>query len=53
MPERAGLPVLMITSTTDSEVRRKAEALGARGFFEKPFSPARLRDAVNSIFNGI
>lgn len=53
MPSRSGLPVLMVTSTTDLEVRRKAEAVGANGFFEKPFSPARLLEAVHSLLNGI
>jgi CheY-like chemotaxis protein len=53
IPGRETLPFVMVTSSEDSEVRRRAERLGARGFFHKPFSPAQLREAVNSILDGL
>ena len=52
MPERAALPVLVTTSSCDTEVRERASAAGIVGFIEKPYSPARMRKAVNSILNG-
>lgn len=51
-PGRGALPFVVVTSSADAQVRHRAEAMGASGFFEKPFSPARLREAVNSILNG-
>jgi two-component system chemotaxis response regulator CheY len=52
MPTRAALPVLVTTSSSDAALRRRAGAAGVAAFIEKPYSPARMREAVNSILNG-
>jgi CheY-like chemotaxis protein len=53
MPGRSAMPVIIATSSREPEVRRRAEAMGVRAFFEKPWSASRLRDTVNSLVNGI
>ncbi|MBC5827600.1 MAG: response regulator [Candidatus Eremiobacteraeota bacterium] len=57
MPDRQGIPLIMITSAADEELRNKALALGANDFFTKPVniveclarlrSLLRLREAAN------
>ena len=45
----AGLPVIVLTSQTDTTTRLLAETLGADLFMTKPFRPAELIDAVRSL----
>jgi CheY-like chemotaxis protein len=52
IPGCARIPFFVVTSCQDFDVSRRAEVLGAAAFFRKPFSPARFREAVNSILNG-
>src|SRR5437764_310934 len=52
MPGRRELPVIVTTSSREPELRRRAESLGIHAFLEKPWSPAGLRNAVNSVLNG-
>ena len=40
------VPVIFITSSGDPKLREEAEALGASGFFTKPFSPVELQRRV-------
>jgi CheY-like chemotaxis protein len=44
------IEVVMITSTLDGEVAKKASALGAAAFLRKPFYPSELDDVLHSIF---
>lgn len=46
------LPIIVITSSSDAALRSRARSLGVVEFFQKPFSPIKLREAVNSILNG-
>jgi two-component system, chemotaxis family, chemotaxis protein CheY len=52
MPGRQGLPVVVLTSSRDEEIEDRASGMGVSAFFRKPYSPAVLRNAVNSILNG-
>ena len=51
-PDRKELPVIVMTSSREASLRRKAESLGVRAFLQKPWSPAGLRNAVHSVLNG-
>lgn len=53
MPGRRELPVIVSSSRGDAEARRRAQAAGARAYLRKPWSPAALRETVNSILNEI
>lgn len=43
------LPIIVLTSQTDTPTRLLAETLGADLFMTKPFRPAELTDAVRSL----
>ncbi|MCI8669309.1 MAG: response regulator [Lachnospiraceae bacterium] len=45
----AGLPVMFLTATVDSESVAAAEKLGASDFIKKPFLPQDLMDRVEKI----
>lgn len=45
-PEISHVPVLILTSSTDAEARRRARAAGAREVLEKPIQPKALLEAV-------
>jgi two-component system alkaline phosphatase synthesis response regulator PhoP len=40
------IPVILLTSNHDEEVRQKSEKLGVLGYFTKPFSPKALTDRI-------
>ena len=42
----AGVPMLFRTASKQPGLREKAEALGAAGFFEKPYEAHELLDAI-------
>lgn len=44
------IPFVFVTGLGDPETHRKAKALGALGFIEKPFNPAALRSFVDNFF---
>jgi CheY-like chemotaxis protein len=44
-----GIPVVMITTRTEEEVRGRATTLGCAGFLAKPLSPATLRECVTKL----
>lgn len=46
---RSRVPVIVLTSQTDTSTRLLAETLGADLFMTKPFRPADLIDAVRSL----
>ena len=48
-PGCSEVPVIFITSSGDPGIRAEAEALGAAGFFTKPFSPVDLQRHVMNL----
>lgn len=49
--DTASLPFVFLSGTTDIDTRKKALALGACDFIEKPIAVAKLRETIDSIFN--
>ncbi len=45
-PETASIPVVILSARVDAEVRERAISLGSIDFVTKPFSLARLLEAV-------
>lgn len=48
-PETHDLPVIVITASSDEEVKRRALDAGATAFYEKPFSPLSLLEKIESL----
>ncbi len=46
-------PLLFVSADDDPEIRRKAHALGARGFFRKPVDGTALLDAIQWAFTEV
>lgn len=46
-PETANMPFIFITASRQPELAQKAAALGAVGYFEKPYDPVALLEAVD------
>lgn len=46
----SNVPVIMLSSYSQEEAGRKCIELGAYAYFEKPFDPQELLQAVNGIF---
>lgn len=51
-PRYASLPVIVVSGDPDPEVPRRIARLGADAFFQKPYSPAALREAVEQFGAG-
>lgn len=49
VPETTYLPVLVLTSDTSHEVKRRALSRGARDFLTKPLSPSEVRLRVRNL----
>lgn len=47
--ETRDIPVVIITATSDDEVKRRAYELGATAFYEKPFSPLALLKEIEAL----
>ncbi len=47
--ETFSIPIIFLTGAADFDSRRKARALGARAFIEKPISVTELQSVVNGI----
>ena len=47
-PEWSEVPFIMLTATKRPEFRDRAEALGAAGYFEKPYQSAELLDCIEA-----
>jgi two-component system chemotaxis response regulator CheY len=45
------IPILVITTYTDKEMREQVLSAGAERFITKPFEPAELLKAVNEVLN--
>jgi DNA-binding response OmpR family regulator len=48
-PATASTPVLLMTGFAREDGRSAAEAAGAQGFIEKPFSPAALLARIEAV----
>jgi two-component system chemotaxis response regulator CheY len=46
-PRTKGVPVVILTSNTDPDTRRRARSAGAREVLQKPIQPQALLEAVN------
>jgi two-component system, chemotaxis family, chemotaxis protein CheY len=42
-------PVLMLTTETSADMKQRGKALGLTGWVEKPFSPAKLKSAIERV----
>lgn len=51
IPGRANVPVVVVTSEREDEVRHRARAAGVRALLRKPWSANQLQETVNSILN--
>lgn len=47
-PATRELPIVVITASSDDEVKRRAFDAGASAFYEKPFSPLALLKEIES-----
>jgi len=52
MPERKGIPVLMLTAKSSETDMAKSAELGATRFLKKPFDPAELHRVVMEMLAG-
>ena len=48
--QTATSPIIFITASKRSELKRKAEEVGAVRFLEKPFDATKLADAIETAF---
>ncbi len=49
LPTDSYLPILVLTSDTSQEAKRRALSLGAKDFLTKPFSPTEIRHRVANL----
>jgi two-component system chemotaxis response regulator CheY len=47
----AAIPMLMLTTEADGQVREQARDAGASGFLAKPFDPGQLMEAVSALLD--
>ncbi|UDM52062.1 response regulator [Cupriavidus sp. MP-37] len=50
-PRYARMPILMLTTEQDGNIREQARAAGASGFLPKPFDPDGLMQAVAALLD--
>ena len=48
-PRHARLPVLILTTESDQQLKAAARAAGATGWLAKPFDPTRLVDVIRKV----
>ncbi|MEX6509010.1 response regulator [Jiella sp. M17.18] len=48
-PDRRAIPILVLTTESDSEKKQRARLAGATGWIVKPFDPTKLVDAINRV----
>ncbi len=48
-PRYASLPVLILTTESDQQLKAAARAAGATGWLAKPFDPSRLVDVIRKV----
>jgi len=49
LAKRGGVPIVVITGSSDPEAPARAERLGANAFFPKPYSPGRVREKLEQL----
>jgi len=49
MPSQAGVPVLFLTTESDTEIKAQAKAAGATGWLTKPVLPDQLVRVVTKV----
>lgn len=47
------LPIIVISGDTDPDARDRVCQLGANAFFTKPYSPSKIRDALEGLLYGL
>ena len=52
LPEREGVPVLILTAKGQDADRDEAFSLGAADFVTKPFSPRKLLARIDGLLDG-
>jgi two-component system, chemotaxis family, chemotaxis protein CheY len=48
-PAQAGVPIIFLSTESDSEVKAQAKAAGATGWLVKPFQPEQLLRVVQKV----
>jgi len=48
-PARRGVPILVLTTESEPELKDRARQAGATGWIVKPYSPAKLLDALRRV----
>lgn len=48
----ASLPIVVISGDTDASTPQRVLALGANAYFEKPYSPSRVRQTLEKLIYG-
>lgn len=46
------LPIIVVSGCTDPQTPARVAELGASAFFEKPYSPVRVRATLEQLLNG-
>lgn len=49
IPAHAGVPIIMLTTESDGDVKARAKAAGATGWITKPFDPEQLVRIVKKV----
>lgn len=50
-PRYAAMPILMLTTEADGQIRAQAREAGASGFLPKPFDPEQLMQSVAALLS--
>ncbi|HEY3695384.1 response regulator [Phenylobacterium sp.] len=48
-PARRGVPILVLTTESEPELKDRARRAGATGWIVKPYNPAKLLDALRRV----
>jgi two-component system chemotaxis response regulator CheY len=48
-PAHAGMPIIFLTTESDTDIKAQAKAAGATGWVIKPFDPEQLVRIVNKV----
>lgn len=46
-----GVPIIVVSGSTDPEAPHRVRCLGANAFFSKPYSPAAVRDTLERLLH--
>ena len=48
-PSSKGIPIILLTTESDDELKRQAKEAGATGWIVKPFNPEKLVEAIRRV----